>query len=216
MTENLSYPEVQPINGNADKLVVFIHGLGSDGHDLIGLVPFMQKDLPNCHFISPHGVEAFDMAPFGRQWFSLNDRDPIIVKNLLTQNVPLLAKIIKDKQRQLNLTNKDTVIIGFSQGTMIGLYLNLIQNEPFACMVGFSGRLITPSECINTETPICLIHGQEDDIVNISEMQIIADYLTKYNISHKTYEIPNLAHSIDHRAINLAIEFIKPFIKNNL
>ena len=52
----LDYPEVASLNAIPEKLVVMLHGVGSDGNDLISLVPYIQKAMPTCHFISPHGV----------------------------------------------------------------------------------------------------------------------------------------------------------------
>ena len=73
----------------------------------------------------------------------------------------------------MSLSNKDTILVGFSQGTMMGLYLTLIQHhEPFYAMIGFSGRLIPPPECKNKSTPICLIHGERDDIVAVEELTL--------------------------------------------
>ena len=207
-TEILPYPEIKALDNIAKRLVVFIHGLGSDGNDLISLAPLMQDDLPDCHFISPNGVEAFDNAPFGRQWFSINDQRPSTIEKIITTKSGLLYDIIAKKQLELNLTNKDTILIGFSQGTMIGLYLNLIQTEPFASVIGFSGRLIAPSKCANKTTPVCLIHGELDDVINIQEMYIIEQYLSSHNITHKSYKIPNLTHSINNFGINKAIDFI--------
>jgi phospholipase/carboxylesterase len=212
-TELLPYPEVKSLNTPCKNLVVLLHGLGSDGNDLIGLVPFIQKELSDCYFISPHGVEPFDMAPYGRQWFSLNDRSLPALKELVVKNVSLLKEIIKSKQIELNLTNRDTMIIGFSQGAMMGLYLNFTEAEPFNCVVGFSGRLIPPKECINKSTPVCLVHGVLDDVVDISSMDEIIEYLKKYNIQHTSYKIQNLAHSIDASGLQYAVEFIKKNIR---
>lgn len=206
--EILPYPEVKSLEDKPKRLVVFIHGLGSDGNDLINLAPLMQEDLSDCHFISPHGVEAFDNAPFGRQWFSLNNQDPPVIEKMVAKNSAALYSVITKKQSELNLTNKDTILIGFSQGTMIGIYLNLIQTEPFASIIGFSGRLVTPSICVNKATPICLIHGKLDDVIHIDEMYNLAKYLSSHNITHQTYEIPNLAHSINNFGINKAVDFI--------
>lgn len=208
MNKNLIYPEAESIEQPAKKLVVLLHGLGSDGHDLIGLVPFIKDDLPDCYFISPHGVEPYDMAPYGRQWFSLQNRDPHIITGLLASNIKLLEDIIKQKQEELELNNKDTIIIGFSQGTMIGLYLTLTQKEPFFCMIGFSGALIPPPEVHNKTTPICLIHGEFDDVVDASEMYNASHYLSKYNIPHSGHKLTGLKHSIDGRGLEIALNFI--------
>ncbi len=211
-TEILPYPEVKSLN-TPKKLVVLLHGLGSDGNDLIGLVPFIQEELPDCYFISPHGVEPFDMAPYGRQWFSLGNRNLSVLKELVAQNIALLQGIIHDKQRELNLTNQDTIIIGFSQGTMMGLYLNLIEPKPFNCIVGFSGKLIPPQECINKSTPVCLVHGALDDVVEIASMDEIIAYLKQHDVPHASHTVQNLAHSIDASGLRFAVEFIKENIK---
>lgn len=209
----LPYPELPAAGNKAKKIVVLLHGLGSDGHDLINLAPLMHKDLPDCHFISPHAVEPFDMAPYGRQWFSLSDRTPEVLKELVAKNIPMLAEIIKEKQQELGLSNKDTIIMGFSQGTMMGLYLTLIQHEPFAAMVAFSGRLIEPNHCLNNKTPVAIIHGQQDDVVDFNELYKITDYLTTHNIKHETCIIPDLAHSIDAKGLDFAIKFIKDSVQ---
>ncbi|AFC70246.1 hydrolase [Rickettsia amblyommatis] len=208
MSKYLEYPEVESKEQPPKKLVVLLHGVGSDGHDLIGLVPYIKNYLPNCHFISPHGIEAYDMMPYGRQWFSLQDRSPHIMAKLIANNISKVEDIIKQKQDALNLTNKDTIIIGFSQGTMIGLYLTLVQKEPFFCTIGFSGALIPPMEVNNKLTPICLIHGALDEVVGVSEMYNASNYLSKLHIEHSGHKLTSLAHSIDGRGLEIAINFI--------
>ncbi|MCZ6886532.1 MAG: hydrolase [Rickettsia endosymbiont of Ixodes persulcatus] len=208
MSKHLEYPEVTSTQQPPKKLVVLLHGVGSDGNDLIGLVPYIKNDLPDCHFISPHGIQPYDMAPYGRQWFSLQDRSPHIIARLIASNIKLLEDIIKQKQEELNLTNKDTIIIGFSQGTMVGLYLTLIQQEPFFCTIGFSGVLIPPTEVNNKLTPICLIHGELDDVVSVSEMYNASNYLSKLHIDHSGHKLTSLAHSIDGRGLEIALNFI--------
>ncbi|MFK8040170.1 MAG: dienelactone hydrolase family protein [Rickettsiaceae bacterium] len=212
-TEILPYPEVNAKQGDAKYLVVLLHGVGSDGHDLISLVPFLQNDLPNCHFISPHGIEEFDMAPFGRQWFSLLDRNPKTLQKLLSQNAPIIENIIQAKQQELQLDNSKTIVIGFSQGSMSGLYLALSNVNPFLCVVAFSGRLVEPKKLMSNATPTCIIHGEEDEIVTIDAMDSILDYLSENNIEHDSLKIPNLTHSIDSQGLKYAINFINKQIK---
>lgn len=203
------YPEITPINEPAQKLVVMLHGLGSDGHDLISLVPYIQSSMPYCHFFSPHGVEEYDMAPFGYQWFSVMDRSEATVIKLVERNAPLIRNIISQKQKELSLTNKDTVLFGFSQGSMISVYLTLTSDEPYAATISFSGKLIRPQNLANRLTPICLIHGKEDDVVLHAETEYLDKYLTENNVSHEMLLIDNLIHSIDGQGIEFAINFLK-------
>jgi phospholipase/carboxylesterase len=203
------YPEIKALNNKPTKLMVFLHGVGSDGNDLISLVPYIQKSLAEYHFVSPHGVESYDMAPFGRQWFSLRDRASNTIIKLAKDNAPKVQEQIKLKQKELNIDNENTVIFGFSQGTMMGIYLTLTQEKPFKAMIGFSGRLISPTPLKNTKTPICIVHGAEDDVVDSSEGHNLAEYCKQNSIEHKLLIIPNLTHSIDGEGMEFALNFLK-------
>lgn len=206
---NLIHPEACSKVLPAKKLVVLLHGVGSNGHDLIKLAPYIKDDLPDCHFMAPHGVEPYDMASYGRQWFSLQDRTPCVMKRLLGSNVASVTDIIKQKQIALNLSNKETIIIGFSQGAMLGLYLTLIQTEPFLSTVGFSGLLVAPAQCINTTTPICLIHGVLDSVVTVDAIDHAIQYLSDHKVPCSAHKLESLAHSIDHRGLEIAVNAIK-------
>ena len=63
----------------AKALVVLLHGVGADGQDLIGLAPHWARYLPQAEFLAPDAPEPCDMAPYGRQWFSLQDRTPAVM-----------------------------------------------------------------------------------------------------------------------------------------
>ena len=203
-----NYPEIKALNDKPTKLMVFLHGVGSDGNDLISLVPYIQKSLKEYHFVSPHGIESYDMAPFGRQWFSLQDRTPQTIIKLAQDNAPKVQEQIALKQKELGIDNENTVLFGFSQGTMMGVYLTLTQETPFKAMIGFSGRLIPPLSLKNTSTPICIVHGMDDDIVEASQSEELAEYCKENNIEHKLLLIPNLTHSIDGEGMEFALKFL--------
>lgn len=204
----MQYQEVNPTSGNAKQLMVMLHGVGSDGNDLISLAPFFQSFLPDCYFFSPDAPEPYDMAPFGRQWFSLKDRSPKTIRKLVQKNTPILLDMIKAKQEDLGVGNKDTIILAFSQGTMIGSYATLIQENPFAAMICFSGRLVQPLRLENTATSFCMIHGSEDDIVPSDESIKMSDYCRENGIKNSVTIIPNLRHSIDASGIKFAKDFL--------
>src|SRR6478736_3445505 len=72
----LNGPRLEPRSGSARRLVVFLHGYGADGNDLIDLGRQWQGLLPDAAFASPHAPEPCAGAPYGRQWFALTFRDP--------------------------------------------------------------------------------------------------------------------------------------------
>ncbi len=203
-----NYPEQEPYNKDAKKLMVLLHGIGSDGYDLLSLTPYIREKLPYYHFISPHGIEEYDLAPEGRQWFSLQDRSYQVVLALLKKNIPKINDIIRIKQNQLQLTNKDTILCGFSQGAMVALYLTLSTKNPYSATISFSGRLIPPDIIENTNSPIAVIHGQDDSIISSEESKKTISYLNQYNIKNDHLIIPKLKHSIDMIGLNFAINFL--------
>ncbi|KAF8818210.1 alpha/beta hydrolase [Rickettsia endosymbiont of Cardiosporidium cionae] len=201
--------EVSPLSGNEiKKLVVMLHGLGSDGNDMISIVPFFQQDITDALFFAPNGIEAYDAGNFGMQWFSAINKSEHAMQLLLQNNISKIYEIISKKQVELSLTNRETIIIGFSQGSMVGLYLTLTQQMPFLAMISFSGKLITPRTVTNHITPICLIHGSTDKIITPDHTSATSEFLNKYNIYNSKLIIPNLGHSIDFEGINFAIKFL--------
>src|ERR1700730_18104485 len=76
MAAELDGPRLEPRSGAAKQLVVFLHGYGADGNDLIDIGRAWQPLLPDAAFVSPHAPEPCAGAPMGRQWFALTFRDP--------------------------------------------------------------------------------------------------------------------------------------------
>jgi phospholipase/carboxylesterase len=88
----LSGPRVRPqAGGAARQLLVLLHGVGADGDDLIRLAPALARRLPHAAFVAPNGPEPCDMAPFGRQWFSLRDRREMALHGAPRRRSPIGA-----------------------------------------------------------------------------------------------------------------------------
>ncbi len=195
------------------KLVIFLHGLGSDGQDMIRLAEYFQPHMPDTHFFAPNGIEPYDQANFGYQWFSLRDRSDDNIKTGLSNAIPTIRALIISKLDSLNLALKDLVLVGFSQGAMVAMHLSLVLPQPLNSVVAFSGRVFLPEKIINFRTPVSIIHGEQDQVVPFICMQEAKDLLSKHKVSLETHAIPHLAHTIDMRGINLATKFI---LKNSV
>src|SRR2546421_7340867 len=76
MAAELNGPRLEPrAGGVARQLVVFLHGYGADGNDLIDIGRAWQGILPEAAFVSPHAPERCAQAAVGRQWFALTFRE---------------------------------------------------------------------------------------------------------------------------------------------
>jgi len=212
----LSGPSVEPATGVAPaKLVIFCHGVGADGNDLINLAPYFQKILPDARFLSPNAPEPFDMAPPGfgdaYQWFSLGDMSP---ENRLAgaqKAAPILDAFIDQQLNAAGLRPKDLVLIGFSQGTMVSLHTALRRAEPIAGIIGYSGMLVG-EDLLETELksrpPVMLCHGEVDDILPFDAMAHAEQHLRAAGLRVESLSRPGLGHGLDDQCILAGMHFL--------
>lgn len=197
----LSGPSFGPeAGGKPNSLVVLLHGVGADGDDLIGLAPHWARALPGALFVSPHAPFPCDMAPFGRQWFSLQDRDPSRILAGVQAAAPILDAFLDQALAQAALGPERLALVGFSQGTMMSLYLAPRRAHAPACVVGYSGALIG-AERLAAETrarpPVLLVHGEADPVVSFAAMAAAAAALGTVGLAVKSLRRPGLGHAID-------------------
>ena len=141
---DLDGPRHGPEPGSSAKaLVVFLHGLGADGDDLISLGSMLAPVLPDTAFVSPHAPFPCDMAPMGRQWFSLQDHEPDNMLAGVRAVAPRLNAFLDAELAKHGLTDDRLALVGFSQGTMTALHTALRRPKACAVIVGFSGALLS-------------------------------------------------------------------------
>lgn len=198
-----------PGHGNAGKaraLVVLLHGLGADGNDLISLAPLLAPLLPDTAFVSPHAPFPCDMAPMGRQWFSLQDRDPDVLLEGVAGVTPSLNAFLDAELEKRGLADDRLALVGFSQGTMTALHTALRRPRACAVVVGFSGALLKPEilgEEIASRPPVLLVHGDADPVVPFEAMAIAEEAMGLNGVPVAAYARPGLGHGIDQEGLQL-------------
>jgi phospholipase/carboxylesterase len=205
MLTRLSGPSRQPAaGGKPRRLVILLHGLGADGNDLIGLAPYWARLLPTAEFLSPNAPFPCDMAPYGYQWFSSQDRSPEAVMGGVRAAAPILDAFIDEALAARELTDSDLALVGFSQGTMMALFVGLRRARPVAGIVGFSGRLLAPellASELRSRPRILLVHGTEDPLVPYSSLAAAESALKATGVSVETVTCPGIGHSIDEEGL---------------
>jgi phospholipase/carboxylesterase len=213
MMPRLSGPSRPPASGGKPRrLVILLHGLGADGNDLIGLAPYWARLLPDAEFVSPNAPFPCDMAPYGYQWFSSQDRSPEAVLGGVRAAAPILDAFIDEALEQRGLGSGDLALVGFSQGTMMSLFVGLRRVEPVAGIVGFSGRLLAPellASELRSRPPILLAHGTEDPLVPYSSLAAAETMLKAAGVPVETVTSVGIGHSIDDQGLRRGGQFLK-------
>lgn len=197
--------------GVARSLVVLLHGLGADGHDLISLAPLLARRLPAAAFVSPHAPFPCDMAPFGRQWFSLQDRDPAALLGGVRLAAPVLGAFLDAELERHGLGDDRLALVGFSQGTMMALFVALRRARPCAAVVGYSGALIGGEALageIGSRPPVLLVHGDADEIVPVRALPAALAVLRANKVPVESETRRGLGHGIDDRGLELGLAFL--------
>jgi phospholipase/carboxylesterase len=151
------------------------------------------------------------MAPFGRQWFSLQDRSPDAMLSGVRMAAPILNGFIDSELARAKVEDARLALVGFSQGTMMSLHVGLRRNTACAGVVGFSGLLIGPEELtseIKSRMPVLLIHGEDDELIPARAMPAAAAMLKANHVPVTSELRPGLGHGIDERGIALAETFL--------
>jgi phospholipase/carboxylesterase len=208
----LSGPSHPPAAGGPPRqLVVLLHGVGADGADLIGLAPALAPQLPHAAFLAPDGPEPCDMAPYGRQWFSLRDRRPAALAAGVAATAPLVDAWLDAELARHGLTDRQLALIGFSQGCMLALHLAPRRPRAMAAVVGFSGALLGPerlAEQARSQPPVYLLHGDADEVVPVEALFAAVDGLQAAGLPVRWSLRPGLGHGIDPEGIAYAAAFL--------
>tara|TARA_B110000858_G_scaffold186246_1_gene229207 strand:- start:1310 stop:1984 length:675 start_codon:yes stop_codon:yes gene_type:complete len=214
-TKNNIYRRPPAAGGISNKLVVFLHGYGADGKDLIDLANPFSMAMPNATFISPDAPHPCTMSPSGREWFPIDQIPTGAIK--ASEN---LISLIQNEAKSLNLSFKDVILIGFSQGAMMSLQCLLINNQQFSAIIGYSGALreenveAAHNQIINgkhnfANTPVLLIHGEKDEVVPFQSLISSKNLLNNIGFNIQTLSRPNLGHGIDPEGISAGMELLK-------
>jgi phospholipase/carboxylesterase len=213
MLPTLDGPSHPPAAGGKPRqLVILLHGLGADGNDLIGLAPLFAQILPEAEFLSPNAPFPCDMSPYGFQWFSLQDRGPAALVVQVSAAAPILDAYIDAALAARGLTDSDLALVGFSQGTMMALYVGLRRVNQVAGIVGFSGALLAgealPKE-LRSRPPVLLVHGDADPVVPFDALAMAEASLKAAGVPVETLVSRGLGHGIDEAGLKRAAAFLQ-------
>ncbi len=202
---------------NPKYLVIFLHGYGSNGANLIDLANEFEHILPQAHFISPNAPQNWEGGFMDcYQWFSLAswglERDVSKVANDIKKANDTLRRFVENQLERFNLGYDKLFLAGFSQGAMMAMYQGLTMPAKPAGIISFSGKLILPElagEKTITKPNICLMHGKKDSVLPFSNFIEAEKLLKQENIPFEAHAFENLDHTIDVHGVKTSMRFIE-------
>ncbi len=201
--------------GSAKRLVVFLHGYGADGADLLGLADPLGPHLPDTAFVAPNAPERCIGNPYGYQWFPIpwidgsSQEEADVGMQAAAGDLNAYLDVVMDEE---GVDAANTILVGFSQGTMMSLHVVPRRDVSFAGVVGFSGRLLTPETLedeVRQKPPILLIHGDADEVVPVSSLPDAGNALTAAGFEVFAHISKGTGHGIAPDGLQVALAFIR-------
>ena len=161
---------------NPQAAVIWLHGLGADGHDFEPIVPeLVQRSERALRFVFPHAPMrpvTLNAGYVMRAWYDIIaiDRRAAEDESGIRASQALITELIR-RENARGIATERIVLAGFSQGGAMALYSGTRYAERLAGIIGLScyqllaGRFAAERDPANQATPIFLAHGTEDPVV---------------------------------------------------
>ena len=216
MTRVLQAGRAGPHSGTTRSVVVFLHGYGANGADLLGLADPLMEHLPDTLFVAPDAPESIPGMPFGLQWFPIpwidGSSEEEAERGLLAAAADLdafLDALMVDE----DLMPEQVVLFGFSQGTMLALHVAPRREDAVAGIVAFSGRLLRPellADEVKTRPPVLLVHGDADELVPPQSLPQSAEALQEAGWQDLyAHVMKGTGHGIAPDGLSVALAFMR-------
>lgn len=215
MSTGLNFGRKGVEQGAAEYVVVFLHGYGADGNDLLGLADTLGPHLPEAAFYAPDAPEQCAGNPFGFQWFPIpwmdGSTEEAVAASLETSSQDLNEFLDMVLEAE-GLTADRLILFGFSQGTMMSLHVAPRRDAAVAGVAGFSGRLLGPEHLqdeIRSKPPVLLLHGDQDDVVPPESLPAAAEALQAAGVDVYAHIMKGTAHGIAPDGLSVALAFMR-------
>ncbi|MEM8632764.1 MAG: alpha/beta fold hydrolase [Pseudomonadota bacterium] len=215
MTRRLETGRRAAASGKADSAVIFLHGYGANGADLLGLADPLGPHLPNTMFLAPDAPEVCVGNPMGFQWFPIPWLDGSSQEEAERSMAAAVADVnafLDEVREEDGISPYRSVIFGFSQGTMMALQVAPRRKEAVAGVVGFSGRLLDADALedeVQVRPSVLLVHGDQDEVVPPQSLPEAANALTAAGFDVFAHVMQGTGHGIAPDGLSVALAFIR-------
>jgi len=205
MSELLEHVQIET-GDNPEAAVIWLHGLGADGHDFVPIVRELDlSGLPGIRFVFPHARTmpvTINNGYVMRAWYDITGAELVRREDetgLRASQSAIEAFIAREKARGIPASR--IVLAGFSQGCAMTIQTGLRHPETLAGMICLSGyvpladKLGAERTEASLATPIFMAHGRHDNVVPFSRAQASHDALVELGYQVEWHEY-TMQHSV--------------------
>ncbi len=205
-------------SGAAKSMVVFLHGYGANGDDLLSIGEDWAEALPDTAFLAPNAPDVCEMSALGYQWFSIRaiDNKAFEREKQMHKAVPVLNAFIDEQLRRWGVREDKLVVAGFSQGAMMAMYTMPRRKTACAGVIGYSGLLVDAAglqEGGIVKMPVLAIHGDADEVVPPRFLGEVQGGFEAAGFNVETVMRPGLGHGIDGFGVMRGLDFTKEVLE---
>ncbi|MEM0923365.1 MAG: dienelactone hydrolase family protein [Pseudomonadota bacterium] len=208
----LDGPRAAAASGQTKSLVILLHGYGADGNDLFGLHQPLAQYMPDTVFRAPNAPDRCVANPMGYQWFPIpwiDGSSEEAMREGFARAADMLETWLTEVMAEEGVSEAETALVGFSQGTMMSLSVGPRRKTSLAGIVGFSGRMIdeTLGEAAS-RPPVLLIHGDMDEVIPVAALPAAKEALETAGFEVHAHVSKGTGHGIAPDGLGLALGFL--------
>ena len=216
-------------DGDISKLVIFLHGYTSNAEDVLPYAKILAEHVKNTLIVIPEADMVSERHADKKQWYGLVDIDPerkrrnpatptyeiIDIYNQTGKRISAVAKrmnrFISSLQKEYKISNKNTYIMGFSQGAMLAIYTGLTRRYELGGILPFAG-IVCGKDLLEREQlshpEVYLFHGTDDLSVQYKTLEFTKDWLEQHDIAWEAIEYDGVPHKLTEDEMLDAAEII--------
>lgn len=209
----LSGPLLLPEDGRPPReIILFLHGLASNGDFLHALGPRLQACFPRALIAAPNAPMGFPGVDHAYQWWRFDGLGPRSLAAGVKDAAPALQRYIDALLAASGLSEERLVLAGFSQGAMLAVHAAITRPRTVAGVVAYSGMLAhraLPWRAFGRKPPILLVHGGADAIIQPAAHEDAAARLSGYGCAVQPHLRRELGHAVDRVGFATGVRFIR-------
>lgn len=208
---------------NPDAAVIWLHGLGADGHDFESIVPELRlPDALKIRFIFPHAPKQPVTINGGyvmRAWYDIAGDNILAGEDEagIRESGKKIFELIEAEKKK-GISTERIILAGFSQGGAMTLFAGLRYSKKLAGLLVLSAylplaeKLTSEMTEVNSKTSIFMAHGKQDQVVPFEGARISKEFLVKRGVPVEWHEYP-MPHSLCAQEISDITAWILKILK---